>query len=118
MQPDGGEYMKTLITADFSQFGIRELIFAQLLLKAYAEQGAEFLGFGLTVNFNINSGYVFLSDDDYNVGVLDETEEHIVQFYTCPQCGYEGTQHDAISEEKDFGAFEGYCSEECLERNK
>ena len=109
--------MNTVVTVDFSQFGIRELIFAQLLLKAYAEQGAEFLGCGLTVNFNLNSGYVFLSDEDYNVGVLDESEKYIVQFYTCSECGYEGTQHDAISEEKDFNAFEGFCSSECLDKN-
>lgn len=108
--------MNTLITADFSQFGIRELIFAQLLLKAYAEEGADFLGCGLTVNFNLNSGYVFLSDEDYNVGMLDEGETHIVQFYTCPECGYEGTQHDAISEEKDFNTNNGYCSRICLEK--
>ena len=110
--------MNTIITADFSQFGIRELLLAQFLLKAYAEHGAEFLESGLTLNFNSSSGYVFLSDADYNVGVLDESEEYIVQFYTCPQCGYEGTQHEAISEEKDFNSFDGYCSPGCLEKNK
>lgn len=110
--------LNTVITADFSQFGIRELIFAQGLLKAYAEEGADFLGCGLTLNFNTQSGYVFLSDDDYNVGVLDETEEHIVQFYTCPQCGYEGTQHDALTEKKDFDANEGFCSKECADKNQ
>ena len=110
--------MNTVVTADFSQFGIRELMFAERLLKAYTETGANFLGCGLTINFNTSSGYVFLSDEDYNVGVLDETEKYIVQFYTCLQCGYEGTQHEAISEEKDFSAFEGYCSSECLEKNK
>ncbi len=109
--------MSTVITADFSQFGIRELIFAQLLLKAYAEHGAEFLNCGLTLNFNTSSGYVFLSDEDYNVGVLDQSEQYIVQFYTCPQCGYEGTQHNALSEEKDFSTFNGYCSVECLDKN-
>ncbi len=110
--------MNTVVTADLSQFGIRELMFARLLLQAYLEHGAEFLGSGLTLNFNTSSGYVFLSDEDYNVGVLDESEEYIVQFYTCPQCGYEGTQHDAINEEKDFSAFEGYCSIECLDKNR
>ena len=107
--------MNTIVTADFSQFGIRELIFAQLLLKAYAEQGAEFLGCGLTLNFNTQSGYVFLSDEGYNVGVLDETEEHIVQFYSCPQCGYEGTQHEALDNGCDFVKNDGYCSTKCLE---
>ena len=110
--------MNTIVTADFSQFGIRELIFAQLLLKAYGEHGAEFLNCGLTINFNSSSGCVFIADEDYNVGVLDESEEYIVQFYTCPQCGYEGTEHTAISEDKDFSAFEGFCSLECLEKNK
>ena len=110
--------MNNVVTADFSQFGMRELFFAQLLLKAYAEQGSEFLGCGLTVNFNMNSGYVFLSDEDYNVGVLDSTETRLVQFYTCVQCGYEGTQAEAQEEEKDFLNNEGYCSQECEEKNR
>ncbi len=108
--------MNPVITADFSQFGIRELTFAQLLLKAYAERGADFLGCGLTVNFNTHSGYVFLSDEDYNVGVLDETEEYIVQFYSCPQCGYEGTQQEAVDNGCDFVKNDGYCSKKCYER--
>lgn len=110
--------MNTIITADLSQYGIRELMFAKLLLQVYLEHGAEFLGAGITINFNKSSGYVFLTDGDYNVGVLDDTEEHIVQFYTCPECGYEGTQHDAISEEKDFNANDGYCSLECADKNR
>ncbi|HUD45167.1 MAG TPA: hypothetical protein VMR41_06490 [Patescibacteria group bacterium] len=110
--------MNTLITADFSQFGIRELIFAQRLIKAYTEEGADFLNSGITINFNTHSGYVFLSDDDYNVGVLDEEETHIVQFFSCPECGYEGTQHDAISEGKDFNTNDGFCSKECADKNK
>ena len=65
--------MNRIVTPDFSQFGIRELMFTQLLLKAYVEQGAEFLGCGLTINFNSSSGCVFIADEDYNVGVMNES---------------------------------------------
>jgi hypothetical protein len=74
------------------------------------------LGDGITLNFNLNSGYVFLSDEDYNVGVLEDKE--LVQFYNCPQCGFEGTQSQAIDEGKDFVAHNGYCSKECEDKNK
>jgi len=61
----------SIITADFSKFGYRELKLASELLQAYLEQGADFLTEGITLNFNINSGFVFLSDEDYNVAMLN-----------------------------------------------
>lgn len=73
-----------IITADFSKFGYVDLRLAEQLLQTYAEKGAGFLGQGLTVNLNTNSGYVFLSDEDYAVGVLNYKGTAIVQFYSCP----------------------------------
>jgi len=107
-----------IITADFSKFGWVDLKLAIQLLGVYAKKGANFLGQGLTVNLNINSGYVFLSDEDYNVGVLNYKGTAIVQFYSCPECGYENTQEQAEFEEKDFEEFEGFCSRECWNKNK
>ena len=104
--------MDNIVTCDLSDFGIKELIEASTLLKAYANNKAvDFLGVGLTLNFNRNSGYVFLSDEDYNVGILDDNNE-IVQFYSCPQCGNEGTDADY-----EFVKYEGYCSKECHDKN-
>ena len=105
--------MESVITVDYSKFGYRELEIAGKLLALFAESGIDFLGDGLTVNFNVNSGYVFLSDSDFNVGVLDEKKEHIVQFFSCAECGYEGTQQQAVDEGKDFLAYEGFCSKDC-----
>ena len=105
-----------IVTNDLSKFGYRELAEAGELLKEYADKPADFLSDGLTINFNPNSGYVFLSDEDYNVGVM--TAEGIVQFFSCPQCGYEGTNEEAEAEGKSFIKYSGYCSSECEEENK
>ena len=106
----------TIVTSDLSKFGYREIGIAGELLTAYAEYGSDFLGDGITLNFNLNSGHVFLSDENYNVGVLEDKK--VVQFYTCPECGFEGTQSEATDEGKDFVAYNGYCSKECEDKNK
>ncbi len=107
-----------IVTADFSRFGARELITAARLLELYAEKGADFLGDQVSVSFNVYSGYVFLTDEDYNVGLLDSAKEQIVQFFSCPECGYEGTQEEALEEGKDFYKHEGFCSFECWQKNQ
>ncbi len=60
--------MIDLITVDLSKFGYRELTQAIELLKAYNKEKCDFLGEGLTLNLNMDSGNGFLSDEDYNVG--------------------------------------------------
>ena len=107
-----------IITADFSKFGYVDIKLAAQLLKTYVDKGADFLGRGITVNLNTSSGCVFLSDEDYNVGVLDEEHGVIVQFFTCLECGYENTQFDAEFDGKDFMRFNGFCSNECWEKNR
>ena len=109
--------MEGLVTVDYSRFGYRELDIAGKLIVTYSQGGVDFLEDGITVNFNVNSGYVFLSDSNYNVGVLDDEESHIVQFFSCLECGYEGTQDDALTEEKDFITYQGYCSKDCYSKN-
>ena len=98
-----------IVTADLSRFGYRELMIAGKLLHAYSEQPADFLGTGLTINFNTHSGYVFLSDEDYNVGMLDE-DDKLKQWFSCPECGHEGFD----SPETPFESYEGYCSQTCF----
>ena len=109
--------MNTVVIADFSHFGFRELQDAAALLVAYADHkgDTDFLGDDLTVNFNTYSGIVFLSDAEYNVGVLKNGV--IVQFFSCMQCGYEGTQEDTLIDDKDFVTYNGYCSKACEEQN-
>ena len=103
-------------TQDLSKFGMRELALAGELLTAYADHGSDFLTDGVTVEFNPNSGMVFLVDEDYNVGVLEDAK--VVQFYSCPVCGFEGTQADAKEENKDFEEHMGMCSQDCENENE
>jgi hypothetical protein len=103
--------MQDIVTTDLSEYGYKELAEAGELLKAYGDDGAEFLNDGITLNFNTYSGIVFLSDSDYNVGVLEDG--HLVQFYNCPYCGNEGTQNDGLENGWDFEKHEGYCSAKC-----
>lgn len=109
--------MDNIVTVDYSKFGYRELEIAGKLLALYAEGGVDFLGDGLTVNFNTQSGYVFLSDEDYNVGVLNWDKTAIVQLFSCFECSYEGTQEDALDEGRDFVNYKGFCSKECEFKN-
>ena len=43
---------------------------------------------GLTINMNVNSGYVFLSDDDYNTYMMNG--DQLGQFLCSPYDGHEG----------------------------
>ncbi len=79
-------------TRDLSQFGMRELAIAGDLLREYSNGTCDFLTDGVVVEFNPNSGVVFLLDADYNVGVLED--EKLVQFFSCGVCGEEGTEQD------------------------
>ncbi len=109
--------MDSLITIDISKFGSRELAIAADLLEIFAQGGVTFIGENTTLNFNTQSGYVFLSDEDFNVGILDPEGCHVVQFYTCVECGYEGTQDEALDEGKNFLSYEGFCSKSCALAN-
>lgn len=79
-------------TSDLSKFGYREVGIAAELLKAYSDNPPRFLGDGVRVWFNMDSGYVFLSDGDYNVGMLNNGK--LEQWHSCPQCGHEGFLED------------------------
>lgn len=103
--------MQDIVTTDLTKFGYRELDMAADLLKAYANDKEDFLTDEVNVFMNTNSGSVFLCDADMNVGVMENGK--IVQFYSCPNCGNEGTQSQGKEEGWDFVKFEGYCSNKC-----
>lgn len=77
-------------TRDLSRFGLIELEEASRLLAKVKEIDA---GDGLTLEFNPNSGNVFLTDEDCRVWLFDEDGE-INEFFTCPDCGHEGFKPD------------------------
>ena len=65
--------MMEIITANLSRFGHRERAMAEDLLKAWRKQGLPdgFENEGVTINFNTYSGYVFLSNEDYEVAMMN-----------------------------------------------
>lgn len=90
-----------IVTADFSRFGYREMAKAKSLLDAYMDYrmtpaAQKWFGEGVKVMFNCHSGHVFLSDDDYNVLMLND-EDILDLFISCPNCGYEGFPQDVYN---------------------
>jgi hypothetical protein len=104
----------SIVTKDLSGFGYRELDMAADLLIAYADCGSDFLGDGVTLNFNPYSGEVFLSDDEYHVGMIDDNDK-LREWHYCPYCGKEGFDGDEHYSGicLEFSKYDGYCSEEC-----
>jgi hypothetical protein len=76
------------ITTDMKEFGFRELQIAAELLKAYCYQQPAYLGSGVHLMMNRDSGYVFLVDEDGNVGMMNGKK--LEQFHTCPECNAQG----------------------------
>ena len=87
-----------MVTTDLSEFGYREIKMAAELLTAYTAPGFsnDFLGDGITLNLNNNSGYVFLIDEDYNCGMVNDATGKLEQFFSCGECGEEGFKDDLI----------------------
>lgn len=84
-------------TQDLSKFGYRELYMAGDLLKAYKTNKDKTHVFGrydsgVNVEFNPNSGNVFLVDSDYNVAMMNGHD--LEDFFSCPICGHEGFLED------------------------
>lgn len=77
-------------TRDLMAFGYRELSMAGELLSALKtnKDKTKFLSHGVAVEFNPNSGNVFLVDEDYNVAMMNG--DTLEDFFTCPECGHEG----------------------------
>jgi hypothetical protein len=79
-------------TSDLSRFGHRELKIASKLISTYSEDVPDFLGTEVRVYMNTNSGFVFLSDADLSVGMMNG--EKLEQWFNCPVCGHEGFKED------------------------
>lgn len=81
-------------TRDISLFGYREKEIAADLLKAQGSSvdNTQFLGDGVSVEFNPMSGSVFLVDENYNVAMLNG--ELLEDWLNCPECGEEGFKEE------------------------
>jgi len=89
---------KEIITKDFAKFGQRERELAEELLKAWREQGLpdDFENEEVSIFLNLYSGYVFLSNADYQVAMMNG--DILETFYTDFETGEEGF-FDELSEE-------------------
>jgi hypothetical protein len=90
--------MEDPITYDMSQFGWREMKLAAELLNAYASNKPEWLGNGVKLAMNRNSGFVFLTDEDYNVGLMNG--DKLDMWLSTPYHGHEGFLEDLLDEYK------------------
>ena len=84
-------------TQDLSKLGFREIDQLGDLLKAYAEHGTDFLGNEVKWEYNPMSDNLFLTDEDYNVGMLTD-EGKIEQWIYCGNCGNEGFASEFMEE--------------------
>ena len=86
--------MQEITTTDFSKFGHREKAMAEELLKASREQGFpdDFYDNNTVIMMNMNSGYVFFTNDDCQVCMMNG--DKLESFYSCPACGNEGFRED------------------------
>ncbi|HCT85252.1 MAG TPA: hypothetical protein DF296_08645 [Candidatus Margulisbacteria bacterium] len=83
-----------ITTTDFSKFGYRERVMAEELLGAWREQGLpeDFYDEEVSIMMNIHSGYVFLTNSEYQVAMING--DKLESWYTCPNCGHEGFTED------------------------
>ena len=109
--------------ANLEKYGYREIIMAADLMKAYAEGKAPrwFYDDGVTVEFNPNSGNVFLTNNDCQVLMVDDDGN----LYTWYYLSYHGNEGDIemlwidykngnIGEE-DFEELAGYLEQEGMD---
>ena len=82
--------MTEIVTLNLSKFGYRELQLAEELLKAWREQGLpdDFYNEDVTINLNLHSGYVFLSNSEYQVAMMNG--DNLESFYHDFETGEEG----------------------------
>ena len=82
-------------TRDLSKFGLREIWIAGELLTRYANgrqswvSDQDELGDGVAVEFNPNSGNVFLVDEDCRVAMVNDNGK-LENWVDCSNCGREG----------------------------
>jgi len=97
----------TIRTANFEGFRVRELIMTRNILESYLEYGVpeDFYDDGIQICFNRHSGYVFLTNEEHQVAMLNEETGRLESFYHTPYDGIEGTyielleQYDNLHEE-------------------
>jgi len=94
--------MNDYYTEDLAKFGFRELDIAGDLLKAIKKGlPTDFDDQGIKVGFNMNSGNVFLTNEDYQVAFADD-QGSLYSFYSSPYEGKEGSFEELKEEFNDM----------------
>lgn len=85
-------------TQDLGKFGFRELDIAGDILKALANPSKTTqaddleMGDGVKLEFNPNSGNVFIVDEDGNTAMMNDTV--LENWIYCPSCNFEGFKNE------------------------
>jgi len=88
-----------IVTKDLGRFGYREMKMGARLLTAWRTDNdhAENLSSdGLALWLNMDSGNVFLCDEDYNVAMMNGNV--LEDWVTCGYCGHEDFRSEVIDE--------------------
>ena len=89
-------------TQDLSQFGYREKKEAGELLSIYGtDDDISDLGDGVKVEFNLNSGYVFLVDENLNTAMINPDSGLLENWYFLSYNGNEGFLSDLLEDLKN-----------------
>ena len=99
--------MSKTYTEDLADFGYREQREAQDLFEAWKSNGlpVDFENNGVRIAFNMNSGYVFLVNSEYQVAMCDKDEKgklSLYSFYSSPYEGKEGSFDELLDEYEDM----------------
>jgi len=94
-------------TEDLAAFGYREQRAAQDLFEAWKLNGLpiDFWNSGVKLGFNMNSGYVFLTNSDYQVAMCttnDQDQLELYSYYSSPYEGKEGSFDELLEEYEDM----------------
>ena len=91
-----------IVTENLADFGMREIKMLRDLLNAWLGHGLpdDFQNEGVRPAMNRHSGYVFLTNDEYEVAML--SGEKLESFYSSPYEGKEGFFEDLLDEYGDM----------------
>ena len=100
-------YQTKTYTEDLADFGFKEQEEAKDLFQAWRESGLpiDFENNGVKIAFNMNSGYVFLTNSEYQVAMCETNDNgklELFSFYSSPYEGKEGSFDELLEEYKDM----------------
>ena len=100
-------YQTKTYTEDLADFGFREQEEAKDLFQAWRESGLpiDFENNGVKIAFNMNSGYVFLTNSEYQVAMCETNDNgklELYSFYSSPYEAKEGSFDELLEEYKDM----------------